>query len=178
METLRERYFRWLCETIRSAEYENYSALLRFLYERPFTYILPEDERRAINGAGLRNQFLCSIGYSYAFPGELNVPCSVLEMLVDLAVRCENGVVGLSYSEEDNRPGRFFWFMITNLGLWVFTDSYFDQEAVEKIIKRFLYREYEPDGTGGLFIVSNHGDLRKASIWYQAMWYISNKYGN
>ena len=176
METLNERYFQWLCKTVKSAEYKNYSALLRFLFDKEFTYILPEDERRAIDGCRLRNHFLQSIGYSYAMPVELNGPCSVLEMMTSLALRCENDVTGISYSEKDNRPGQFFWFMITNLGLWIFTDAHFKRQEVDSITNRFLNREYESDGTGGLFVIRNHGDLRKVEIWYQAMWYLADKY--
>jgi hypothetical protein len=39
-----------------------------------------------------------------------------------------------------------------------------------------LYREYDADGTGGLFRTSNpNKDMRKEEIWYQMMEYLRNE---
>ena len=45
--------------------------------------------------------------------------------------------------------------MIDNLGLESMYDDNFDKVYADKIIYRFLNREYEPNGDGGLFTVHN-----------------------
>ena len=65
--------------------------------------------------------------------------------------------------------------MLHNLGLDSMTDDRFDVRYVEAVILRFLNREYEPDGTGGLFKIKNcKYDLRDVEIWYQLNWYLDN----
>lgn len=72
-----------------------------------------------------------------------------------------------------DRTGQWFWGMIKNLGLGSMTDARFDEEYVESVIERFLNREYEPDGRGGLFRIRNcTEDLRNVEIWYQMCWYL------
>ena len=51
----------------------------------------------------------------------------------------------------------------------------FDKQYVTKVIGRFLNREYEPNGKGGLFIINNcNDDLRDVEIWYQLCWYLDS----
>ena len=72
-----------------------------------------------------------------------------------------------------DRTGQWFWKMVVNLGLGSMTDSKFNLEEAESIITRFLNREYEPDGRGGLFTVRNcECDLRDVEIWVQMMWFL------
>ena len=48
-----------------------------------------------------------------------------------------------------------------------------DEKRARAILERFLRREYEPDGRGGLFTIkSGRHDMRKIEIWYQMMWYL------
>ena len=73
-----------------------------------------------------------------------------------------------------NRLGQWFWNMIVNLGLGSMDDDKFDPGYVEYVIYRFLNREYEKNGKGGLFTIRDtRVDMRKAEIWYQAMWYLN-----
>lgn len=72
-----------------------------------------------------------------------------------------------------DRTSQWFWGMINNLGLNGMTDRSYDAEYVERTVDRFLNRDYEPDGRGGLFRIRNCGkDLRKAEIWHQLCWYL------
>ena len=74
-----------------------------------------------------------------------------------------------------NRTGQWFWGMIRNLGLSPMNDSNFDAEFVDDVIARFLNREYEPDGKGGLFTIKNcDHDLRTVEIWRQLSWYLGS----
>ena len=65
--------------------------------------------------------------------------------------------------------------MVVSLGLGSMTDDNIDEEYVESVIERFLDRDYEPNGKGGLFTIPNCPyDLRDAEIWFQAMWYLDS----
>lgn len=74
-----------------------------------------------------------------------------------------------------DRTSQWFWGMITNLGLGSMSDSNFNEWLVNDIVTRFLDRDYEPDGRGGLFTVKNwNRDMRTAEIWHQLMAYINS----
>lgn len=72
-----------------------------------------------------------------------------------------------------DRTSEWFWHMLSNLGLSKMNDSDFDKERAEFIVYRFLNREYEPNGEGGLFVIEDcKDDLRRMEIWYQANMYL------
>ena len=74
-----------------------------------------------------------------------------------------------------DRTGQWFWGMIVNLGLGSMTDGRYDRRFVEGVLNRFLNREYEPDGRGGLFRIKHcNRDLRTVEIWYQLCWYLDS----
>lgn len=171
------RYFSWLCHLIDADEcfhFRYYEKLLTYMDSVEFTYIIPMDANRAGDGVNLR--------YHYKYRQKLedvafdifdNKPCSVLEALVGLAVRCESQI--MAEPEYGDRTPKWFWDMIENLGLIDMDDDNFDYEYVVYIIQRFLNREYEPDGTGGLFTIPDcEHDLRDVEIWYQLNWYLSD----
>ena len=63
--------------------------------------------------------------------------------------------------------------MIASLGLNGMSDNHYDEKYVNDVINRFLDREYEPNGKGGLFTIRNcEHDLRDVEIWYQLCWYL------
>lgn len=71
-----------------------------------------------------------------------------------------------------NRTGQWFWDMIVSLGLGSMDDSKFDKAYAIDVIRRFLNRDYERDGKGGLFTIEHcRYDMRDIEIWYQANWY-------
>ena len=54
-------------------------------------------------------------------------------------------------------------------------DERYDRRYVDTVISRFLNRDYEPNGRGGLFTVRNRKeDLREVEIWYQLQWFLDN----
>lgn len=72
-----------------------------------------------------------------------------------------------------DRTGKWFWIMLTNLGLDGMTDMRYRQHIVDVRVARFLERNYAPDGTGGLFVARHcPEDMRTVDIWYQLMWYL------
>ena len=89
MEYLRERYFQWICQIAMNGEAENHQRLLRFLFNKDYRYINPRDANRESDGIDLRYRY----GYESDVPlsqitSELDdKPCSVLEMMLALAMR-------------------------------------------------------------------------------------------
>ena len=158
-----ERYFNKLCEVVEDIDYQNYSTLLHHLYNTPFHYILEKDQNRAMDGVNLRKRF----GYFS------NKPCNVLEMMIALAIRCEESV--MMNVHFGDRTSIWFWSMVKNLGLWSQTDECYNKRQTEEILDIFMNRKYSPNGAGGLFTVQDYRqDLREVEIWYQAMWYFAN----
>lgn len=135
---------------------------------------MPMDENRARDGIDLRYRFAYDSGLSRVEVKLLDrTPCSVLEMIVALAVRCETHI--MSNDEIGDRTSLWIWKMFDNLGLSNEYDQNFNEACVDKAITRLIYREYEPDGKGGLFTVPNtKKDLRKVEIAYQMFWYLNN----
>jgi len=167
-------YFEWLYELV--IERGQYHKLLRRLHETEFTYTLEMDANRARDGTYLRDRYLMCVLRGCADDAYLRIidrPCSVLEVMVALALRCEEHIMGCeTYGD---RTGFWFMEMLTSLGLFHHDDSRYDIYWVDKTVQRFLNRDYEPDGHGGLFIIENcKHDLREIDIWYQMCWYLKD----
>ena len=65
--------------------------------------------------------------------------------------------------------------MMSNLGIGLMHDDIFEEDIVIKCIERFMDREYEPNGVGGLFYIRDcDEDLRYIDIWTQLCWYLDN----
>lgn len=175
---LNDTYFNWMYQLVYDEQYSkrlSYRKLLYLLHDTEFTYTIAMDGNRYEDGTDLRYRF----GYEYGYEGAMiaeyldNRPCSVLEMLIALAIRLEEHI--MDDPEIGNRTGQWFWNMITNLGLGSMDDEKFDKKYAVDIIRRFLNRDYERNGKGGLFTVEHcRYDLRNVEIWYQACWYLDS----
>lgn len=160
MRSFNEKYFECLHDLVDSGGV-SYRKLLRHLHDIEFTYIIPKDANRATDGQDLRYRF------GYRYPG----PCSVFEMMVALALRCEETI--MDDPRYGNRTAQWFWGMIVNLGLGSMTDERYDEDYIDERIQMMLNRKYAADGKGGLFFVRDcKFDLRKIEIWTQLLWYL------
>lgn len=175
-DRVRAEYFEWMydlvCGERFSSKIASYRQLLMFLHDAEFIYFVPHDENRAAEGIALRYRF-CASTYDEDLEWCLDGPCSVLEMMIALAIRCEENI--MDDPEFGDRTSQWFWQMITNLGLGAMYDSNYNEWLVNDVVTRFLNREYEPDGRGGLFTVKGwYRDMRDAEIWHQLMAYINS----
>lgn len=173
----RDEYFEWIYNLICSNKTKSYHYLLNQLFDTPFQYSHPMDANREADGIGLRYDWGRSNGYADAITADTIdiTPCSVLEMIVALAIRCETTI--MADADKGDRTAKWVWVMLRNLGLESFDDNNYHDEAISFVMERFMLREYNPDGSnGGLFILQNpRADLRETEIWYQAMWYLSER---
>ena len=175
-QALGKEYFDWLCYLVNADGYSigrTFEKLLCRLHETEFYYLISMDANRAGDGINMRYHFKCDQGLPSTIDILQGQTCSVLEMMVGLAVRCENQI--MFDPEYGDRTSLWFWNMIHSLGLSDMDDDHFDSDYVDAVLFRFLERDYEPNGKGGLFTVDRPGyDLRDFEIWYQMNWYLSS----
>lgn len=171
---MENEYFDWLCRLVCGDKYaykNSFDELLAHLHRVEFIYPLRKDRNRAEHGLEMRQYFAADYDLG-DISDLLTGPCSVLEMMIALAIRMEDI---MDDPKLGNRTGQWFWKMIVNLGLGSMTDQNYDEKYVDKILERFLYREYEPDGRGGLFRIKNcEYDLRREEIWSSMLWYLNS----
>jgi hypothetical protein len=175
LDILNKEYFDWMYKLMCGKRRSSYRKLLSYLHDREFVYSIELDGNRAEDGIDLRYRFAYENGYtSLSEVNQLdNGPCSVLEMMIALAIRCEEHI--MDDPDIGDRTIQWFWKMIDNLGLKNMNDSHFNERRVCFIIDRFLNREHDEDGKGGLFTVKSCAyDLRTVEIWYQMCWYLDN----
>lgn len=177
MRNLEDEYFEWLCIQVNTRMYpvRRFSKLLLELYSRDYRYIHPRDENRYCDGESLRYRFGETLGIHQAEIAAVldGKPCSVLEMMIALAIRVEENI--MSDSTYGDRTGQWFWEFIENLGLIECTDDNYKQTQVYFALDRFLDRRYGYDGSGGNIIVVRRprSDLRDTEIWFQMMWHLN-----
>lgn len=174
---LRNSYFDWLYSLMvgeRFAQGISYRKLFMNLHATEFIFTIPMDENRAEDGLDMRYRFSLSLGYKDA-EKYLTEPCSVLEMMIGLATRCEETI--MDDPQMGDRTGQWFWGMVANLGLAGMTDDKFDRDEFDEIMHNLLTHNYSPDGKGGLFTIRNcDTDLRRVEIWKQLCWYLDSIY--
>lgn len=174
---LMDEYFEWMYGLVCSRQYTkglSYRKLLYQLHDTPFRYTVAMDSNRAEDGVDLRYRFGSECGLRESMIASYldDRECSVLEMMVALAYRCEEHI--MDNPDIGDRTGQWFFDMVGSLGLDVMDDERYDQYYVTRVLERFLDRKYEKNGKGGLFTVHHHMvDMRSVEIWYQAMWYLS-----
>lgn len=175
---MENKYYKWLVSFIdpKGLMGSGTQAMIRDLYNTDFRTKrgFEDDKNRALDGTYLRvifaeehkkyteleepNRIGCyaDIDLWIGIPGKA---CSCLEMLVGLARRIESEF----YGSEDG-VANCFWYFIRNIGI----DISDDIQTVNAKIKKWIDREYEADGTGGLFVTNrSYIDMRECTIWQQ-----------
>lgn len=178
-EQIQNEYFEWLSDLVCADQCSDIATnhkLLAHLHDREFIYIIANDQNRAEEGEYLRYRFAMDAGYGDVADWILDIldsSCSVLEMMVALALRCEENI--MDDPTVGNRTGYWFWSMIVNLGLGGMSDARYDRRIVDDAVDCLLNREYAPDGKGGLFRIRHcEYDLRSVEIWHQLCWYLDS----
>lgn len=175
-DELINEYFEWMYGLVFDNEYckrLSYRKLLYFLHDVDFMYTNPMDSNRESDGINLRYRFGEACGHEASIVAAYldDRPCTVLEMMIALAIRCESQI--MDDPIEGNRTGEWFWNMVVSLGLGSMSDGRFNALTVAHIIDNFLRRNYKRNGKGGLFTVEHcPQDMRTAEIWYQMCWYL------
>lgn len=130
------------------------------------------DENRAVDGIDLRREFSENLG-RISFGPQDDLPCSILEMLIGLAKRCNDWVV----CDIDDHYGDWFWIYISNLGLMMYDDLHYNSTKVDRILEKWLRREIGFDGSGGIFPLKNpETNQQRVEIWSQMNNYLNENF--
>ena len=172
-----EEYFEWLTYVVNIGK--DHTELARMLHNREFYSIWSNDQNRVEDGKMLRNIFRDETLYNnYECLERPN--CSVLEMLIALAIRMESI---LEDPAEGDRTISWFWLFLDNLGLSKYTNYNIKYGAgnpvteINDILDDLIERRYKRSGEGGLFPLKNaKKDQRKVEIWYQLSSYLLENY--
>ena len=174
---IEDEYFEWLYRYVDNDRFHkkiSYRKMIRYLFDEPFRWTIPKDENRALDGIGLRRRYAIELGFDDDyFKDYLDGPCSVLEVIIALALRIEETI--MDDPTIGDRTSQWIWIMLGSLGLESMTDDRFDIDLVQWTIDQFLDRNFDPDGKGSLFRIPNcRFDLRGTEIWIQMLWYLDS----
>lgn len=167
-----DNYHAWMCDLmgIDLPEYRNYQLLLDKLDRREFYFSNYLDKNRELDGHFLRDEYMDACGYRAGREGT----SSVLEVLVALSIRIETEITG---DLGNDHVERWFWVMIKNLGLDIYTDSNYEPDEVDDILDIWLDRKYKKNGKGSIFLTTKTDiDFREIDIWYQMQLYLDENW--
>lgn len=171
--TLDDMYLEWLYKkAIGALQNRNpsrtYWKLAKYLYKTRFEWYIRNDDNRAEDGKGLRDEFIEEMDIRDLEINWLQEDCSMLEMLIALAQRAD--------FESEITAGDWFWIFMENLDLKQYSDRAWDMDAehhVDEVCERINHRKYQRNGAGGLFPLRHAiQDQRKIELWYQLATYL------
>lgn len=169
-EPLDELYLHWLYSQIGSTKTKDptktYWGLAKMLLDKEFVWFVLNDDNRVEDGRDLRLEFLHAEGITEVDQHWMDLGCSMLEMMIGLSRR-------LSF-EAGGEPREWFFELIDNMDLYDLTDDRaISKRKVEQVLDQVIWRNYDPDGTGGLFPLRYPSkDQRDVEIWYQMQAYL------
>ena len=178
---IRNDYANWLMGLAYDwcANHGNYKKLMEYLYFHDFSSAYANDGNRIQDGIEMRLQFVEKFtGKFYSYRDAYNYlthNCNILEVMIALAQRCEDHIMG--DPDIGDQSAIWFWGMIMNMHLERMTDDSFDILEVEEKVNNMLTHNYKKNGDGGLFSVQNPNiDMREAEIYYQMNWHLGEIY--
>lgn len=162
-------YFDWLYSLVAPTSNINpartHYLLAEQLFKTDFVWLIPNDDNRMEDGKSLRTEFLEGYGYDQKWMDE---ECTIFELLIALSRR-------LSF-EGGGDVDEWFWKLVSNLGLYEFTDERYSDwvtEQVTVVLDDFVNREYGHSGEGGLFPLQHTDiDQTEVELWYQMSYYL------
>lgn len=176
-EEIRAEYFEWLYK--KSMGFAIHGVQFRRFFETlhsiEFKAVMKEDIARVNDGISLRNTYAYETGQDYdTISDYLTEPCSVLEMMLALAIKEEDI---MSDPRKGDRTKQWLWMQINSMGIVAEPDyvgEKFPEGEIREKVSKMINRDYAPDGTGGLFKFYNppEEDLSKIDLWKQMCWYL------
>lgn len=162
-------YFDWLCDLVRVNEQTlHWYEVLWVLDNKDFIVVHPMDENRVGDALDLRMEYWNSRAKMSLVERE---SASILEVLIALARRGERDI--MHDPDLGDRTSDWFWIMMENLGLDEFAhygalDSRKNVEKLDKILEKFLMRQYDREGNGSIFMAKTSAvNMKKEELWSQ-----------
>lgn len=177
-------YYDWLCNLIDTDTdiCMPHKKLLSGLHTMQFYSCNNMDNNRAADGMGLRRMFINENKNDPEFVYEfmsvyISRPCSVLEFMIALAMKCGNGLY--AHLDQEYPVALWFWKVFCkNLGYDRMHDDNFSQKKFYDRTVGCMSREYNSDGTGGsMFPIRGYtvSDMRTLDIWQQLNRWVREK---
>ena len=166
-------YFEWLVGIIDDGEHDDMLPVLSYLWKKEFVWSNGMDANRAKKGIDLREEYADI--YECRFTcDDRKEPCSVLEMLVRLAMDVENNVVGVPGEE---RPDIWFWEWLENLKIDDrCTGRGYSKDYHDQCIDNWLDGNISRSGKRSPFpLKHSRANQRDKDIWMQCMAYVNEK---
>lgn len=161
-------YYEWLISQIQIGSPKKFRGLFELMHNTEFTWFVPNDDNRVADGLQLRNDFFRSVHNRKYEPGDLDIEwVSVLEVIVALSRR-------VAFTAGGEAP-EWAWRLIKNLKLHRASDPLSNGKfkRAQTILWNLVWRDYEPNGTGGFFPLQRTiKDQTKVEIWYQMQEYV------
>lgn len=185
--TVAQAYFLWLCQQVNlnggsegPVEYRTpetdeftYFTLASKLHHTKFNVLVFRDENREEQGRQLRERFAYYNSDFNDYSAINKHGASMLEVLVAMVQRFDTFVM-MPMIDEVDRSMEWFWLMMKNASLDIYTDEGFNHpdnradELCDGIIRTINNRTYDYDGTGGFFPLKKPDcDQRKVELWLQ-----------
>ena len=165
-------YFDWLNKLVRANR--TYSLLMEQLYNTEFYYIIDLDQNRIGHALELQRIYISKNNLPDYISDYLHdaSSISVLEVLVSMAYKIEDSI--MCDDDYGDRTYVWFWMMIDNLGIRL-SNSEYNDDYVDWVLRRFMNREFESDGTGSIVKLENkhRTDARDIEIWHLFCLYLS-----
>lgn len=167
---LDELYLQWLYNQVAidgRDKTQTYWKLCKQLYTKEFLWILPNDDNRLEDGKALRQVFLQDQAINHVDFDWMDLECSVLELMVGLAIRLEH--------EAGGKPHYWFWVLLDNIGLIKYNDAvrHYPRKHINEILDVLIFRQYSRHGQGGFFPLRGPcDDQRNVELWYQLCEYV------
>lgn len=168
-------YFEWLVNKVNgySEDRVDYLPVLLFLSKCEYTWVNELDGNRATDGKLLRVQFADESG-CYCEDEDLDIPCSVLEVLVGLSIHVDSRITGVPGEEHADI---WFWEWLKNLGIDErCTGAGYDGMYLEQQVKAWMNNDITTRGDGGPFPLRHTaGNQKSKDMWMQCMAYINER---
>ena len=180
---MEEEYYEFLLSFLGEGEdqlpsiFDSYHLLWK-LHHTEFRYSAMMDRNRDMDGREWRNRYGGEIS-----PAFLRRPASVLEVLLGLADR-----MAFELDDEDGLAP-YFWEMLDNLGInftdYQFAEGLVTDRQVDKAVQRWMSRQYDDYGRGGIFPLEFVPELygsnefqnqNRLELWYQMQLYLAENY--
>lgn len=164
-------YLRYLKHFLHSEEYPKDEWVLDFLFTIPYHWSIELDENLAYWGLKIRETY-AEFSTDQEVFGYLDGMCSVLEMLMALAIRLEQEI--MHEPDLGDRAYIWFWTMINKLRL----DDAVDIHQANGIVQSLLNRTYNPNGDGSVcgVLLRHPADLRTVDFWYQMSYWAEENF--
>ena len=164
-------YRLWLNNKVSNELSPAYTQVLAILWRTEYVAEYENDNNRIADGKTLRDEFATETKLDNVEYMKLkHTSIRLIEIMISLAGRINN------ISSFDDNVAKYFWKMVSSLGLNTLDDGHFNASSAQKRIDGLLKHTYSKNGRGSLFFIptiDQSYNATKLDLWTQAMAYLN-----